>query len=186
MAECHFIDTVISGDVNSTPVVTLLNGIAQGTTTSTRVGNRVYMEAVEVRLHITNETGSTDRLNQMRAILVLDTQANGSTLTVPDVLTSTSLVAFEDLYESDRFVILYDKVLPLNFYGSATVSPAATMHWFYKVNEMVEHHAEFKGTGATASDIATGSLWLMYFGPDAATSGDFDVEGAARVLYYDQ
>lgn len=184
MAEQGVHDVSFSGDVNSTPVVTLLNGIAQGTDENERIARKIFMRGVWVKMHVTNENAVADRLSRMRVLVVKDRQSNGSTLTTTDVLTAATLIAFPLYDREERFDVLVDEVVPLNtFGGSATGTDAYHWYWEKYVPLMCEVH--YSGTGSAASDIVKGGLWLIYFGPDAASATDFDQSGASRLLYWD-
>lgn len=182
--EPKHLDTAITGDVNTTPVVTLLNGIAQGSDNDQRIGNRVVMTGVDIRLHVTNEVSVKDRLSQMRLILVYDTQTNGTALTTTDVLDAVTIESQHNWDNDSRFQVIYDSVRALNTFGG-TATSVDVYHWFYAKHFQLNHYVRWNGSGATVTSMTWGSLYLIYFGPDAASASDFDVNGTARLTYVD-
>lgn len=178
-------DTAVSGDVNSTPVEVLLNGIAQGTDDDQRVGNLVYMDELLIRLHISNETAVKDRLSQMRVLVVYDTQSNGTAVTTANVLDAVTLEAQLNFDNESRYVVLVDEMVPLNTYGGSATS-VDVYHWFYEKCVKLVMPVRYKSTGGAITDINYGALYLLYFGPDAASVNDFDCVGTARLSFFDQ
>lgn len=180
--EVHFNDVAITGDVNSTPVVTLLNGIAVGKDATQRVGDVVLMHDCLIRLQITNEAALNDRLTPMRLILVYDLQTNGAALTTTDVLDAVTLESQINWDNKERFIILHDEIFDLNTWGGP-VTTANAYHWVWNRVFQIDEICYYKGGTAAIGDIARGSLYLIYFGPDAAAAGDYDVTGTSRLLF---
>lgn len=182
--EVKFVDTAISGDVNSTPVVTLLNGVAQGSGVSARIANKTLMVGVNVRLHVTNETAVRDRLSAMRVVLVLDHQTNKAALTTTDVLEAATMQAQQKWENQRRFTVLTDEVVSLNTFGGSATG-ADVYHWVFTWEQDLWNVVRYTGSGSTVANIVDGSLYLIYFGPDAAGVDDFDCVGTSRVLFVD-
>lgn len=182
--EIKHVDTAITGDVNTTPVVTLLNGVAQGNDENDRIGNRIKMTGVDIRLQVTNEQSVKDRLSQMRMLLVYDTQTNGTALTTTDVLDAVTLESQQNWDKNSRLQVIFDSVRALNTFGGSATT-VDVYHWFYRKQFTLDHYVRYNGSGATVSSITWGSLYFIYFGPDAASIADFDCVGTARVTYVD-
>lgn len=178
-------DTAISGDVNSTPVEVLLNGIAQGADEDQRIGNLIFMDELLIRLHISNETTVKDRLSQMRVLVVYDTQSNGATVATSSVLNAVTLEAQVNYDNECRYIVLVDEMVPLNTYGGSATG-VDVYHWFYEKCVKLVMPVRYKSTGSAITDINYGALYLLYFGPDAASAADFDCVGTARLSFFDQ
>lgn len=183
--EVKHVDTAITGDVNTTPVFTLLNGISQGADSDNRVGRTVVMSRINIRLQMTNETAVKDRLSQMRILLVYDRQTNGAVFNVTDVLDAVTLESQWNHDQTEtRFLVLYDSVVPLNTYGGSATS-VDVYHWFKSIEQFICLPTQYVDNGSTVASIVRGSLYLVYFGPDVASSTDFDCVGTCRLFYYD-
>lgn len=94
--------------------------IPQGDTQSTRDGLRFTVTSIHIRGYI---LGASDQPSDiLRMILYLDRQANGAIAT--EILTATTTLAFNDLANSSRFLILKDWFVGYNV--MASVGNAAT------------------------------------------------------------
>lgn len=136
---------------------TLINGIAQGVGNSERVGRKTVMKSVMMR-----SVSSTD--GPFRIMIVYDKQANGATPAVTDIVDNDSFNAFQNLQNSDRFVIVADEICQGAPIGSiTTVSPGAPdlSHTSCERYQKMNMEELFLGTGATITSIASGALYVM-------------------------
>lgn len=112
------IHATVSDDV--TDVITF-NGIAQGTTAKTRIGNEIRLTSLTVRGIITNSSASA-LPSQVRCILFWDRQTNGAE---PNIATDTNglLYPVEGVHplkypinydQSDRYRVLWDHIWIFN------------------------------------------------------------------------
>ncbi len=101
-----------------------INVIAQDTTESTRVGRKVVVKSVMWRYELSlpeQDAVATPASNDnVRCILYLDKQCNGATAAVGNILQSADFQSFNNLANSNRFVILYDKTHTLNYQSMAS------------------------------------------------------------------
>nr|WAE43220.1 MAG: capsid protein [Cressdnaviricota sp.] len=168
--------------IDSTGGLTLLNGIQQGTTPSTRIGSVLNMRRIEVRLQAT-VTASTGIDQFQRFLLVYDRQTNGAALTGAQVLVNYDTTAPPLLENRDRFSILWDCNFHLN---AAAESDSQKALYKTCVLNLPEVFIAGAGTVDTVADIKTGSLYLMYVGSvtAGATAGSFT--GFSRIWYSDK
>lgn len=88
-SEYKYIDTVTTlSSVVNTGTVTYLSGIAQGVTDITRVGNKILIKDILVRLQL--EINSTPANATTRIIFFASRQVNGVLPTIAEVLQSAS------------------------------------------------------------------------------------------------
>lgn len=201
--EKNVIDVAHSSAVSAgSSAITLLNGSVPGSGVSDRLGRRINMVSLQLRLGFTNEYAATvggttltgQACDYFRVILVYDKQTNGSTPAVTDVLVSDNVNSLTNLNNRDRFTILMDKLIN----PSAYADPSPETHgngyvfssshdgrkWFRKLDLLTQYNA---GTAGTAADIATGALWLIKMS-SGSTGGNITyaglVSGNSRLRFY--
>lgn len=136
----------------STPL--LLNGIATGDDGTTRDGRKVLTRSILVRWKMTADETPSEYGSSCRMILFYDKQANNAAPAVTDVLTTNDVLSTNNLNNSDRFVILKDKLVgPYGGFGSGpkigVFSVKTQMETLYGLTTDV--------IGA----INSGSIWFM-------------------------
>ncbi len=159
-------------------VTATVNIIAQGVTESQRVGRKCTLRSInwKYQVNIPEVDGAADPAagDATRVIMFLDKQANGATATVTDILESADFQSFRNLANSQRFTILHDKMVTLNYNTAASLS-ANTIDqsnvqrngsFFKKCNIPLE----FSGTNGTIGEIRSNNLGVMLIS-DAGLSG---------------
>jgi hypothetical protein len=165
---------------NTTGAVTLLNGIAPGTSMAQRVGHVIHMSYLDMRCY-TTVTAGTGVDQTHRVLLVLDKQCNGAAPAVTDVLTYASTMSPYNLYNRKRFLILMDRTFNLN----AVAQGGSHKSW--NVHKSIPYEVTYNaGTAGTVADIITNSLYLVIVGSEAAgvTAGTSNVY--SRLRFSDQ
>lgn len=146
---------------DSTGQILLLNGIARGDDIDQRTGRQVILKSIE--LHATNKVTDTTGLSQThRVLLVFDSQANATALTIAQVLSETSEIGLKNLENRERFQILLDKAIDLSVFGQQQSKD--TWKYYKKLNHKVTFN---NGDAGTVADIVTGSLYLIVIGSQA-------------------
>jgi len=103
----NYIDTTSTAAIPaqwSTPV--LLNGLAQGTGASQRVGRQILIHLIRMRFF-----GSSSQA--VRFVLVYDRQSNGAAPSVTDIFESNTVASEINWSNRDRFDFVYDITLPI-------------------------------------------------------------------------
>lgn len=191
----------------------LLNGTTVGADVKQRVGRRITMKSVQLRMTLTstnfpiNEYYSTSA----RVMLIYDRNPNGvvGPPTFNDYLdiamntTSPTGVphyinAGKNLDNKDRFIFLLDKVYTVQQnYGMVPVlppiTPADSNHLTMpQVNKqfyinLKNLNVGYNGTGGTLSNISEGALYLVAFTnkSSAGFSDNIHIECGTRVRYTD-
>lgn len=179
--ELKDVDTDISAlSFTTTGSVTLLNGVAQGTDFTNRVGRKFNTKSILIRMVITS--GSTATANHIaRWMIVYDKQVNGSLPAVTDILTSASISAPNNLNNRDRFVVILDKQHNI---GATGANDNAKV--FMKKYRRCHLETTNGGTAATIGSIQTGGLYFVAVGSAAAgtTAPIFD-SGICRIRFTD-
>lgn len=134
----------------------LLNGVAQGTTATTRLGRRINMTSLYIRwLGSMAATGTGS--SALRMVVVYDKQANATAPAASDILVTDSIHAPNNLNNSRRFVTLFDHEVPC-------VGTAGPQSWDIKVYKKLNHAVEFNnGSAGTIGDIQTGSVYALFY-----------------------
>lgn len=170
-----------------------LQGISQGTTAQTRLGIRLFGWSLEVRGQIKMPTSTDLTLdNQVRLLIVLDKQANGSTPTFAQVLnldgSSNPFYAYQKEENRRRFTILKDRFFPLNVIaaaGNGTANDAGQVVFpftFYKKWANGLKVVYQTGASGGVSDIMDNNIWVMAFAKDATQS---TIEWTSHLKYTD-
>jgi len=122
MLELKFVDSalVLEGDQaydSTAPTIPFCNGVGPGTDYNLRLGRRTCNEAMMLTYTIRTNSASaiTTDPDYVRVIVVYDLQPNGATIAFSDILAGATTqmancLAFNNLNNKARFLILYDKL----------------------------------------------------------------------------
>lgn len=189
--ELNFLDTVMTAvNVDDASLVQLLNGMAQGTTASTRIGRKIDIKSIQSRLNI--QAQATAVTQQIACCVVFDTQANGVAPTWQDVFDNSTALganrpwAMRNMSNAQRFqVIWYEKfnITGATAAGLATDETNETIEKYNKCDLVTQYNA---GVAGTIADIQTGSLYFMAVS-SAATGSTVasTLTGTIRIRYAD-
>lgn len=166
------LDITASG-VGTTAEFTILNGIAQGYTTGTRVGNKITMNYLTANFHLVCNASSTACF--LRLSIVYDEQCNGAAPTFAEVFTPTQMYGLRDVDNSRRFKMIWDKTFCLD--------PVTNPHMNIRIAKKFNLETRYIGTTAVVSSIGTGSLYLIAVSSDNTYQPT--VAAAIRTGYYD-
>jgi len=188
--ELKFFDTAQSFLVDSTgevPATGQLNLIPQGITEATRVGRRITIKAIQMRVqfqyNVATLTGGT-----FRFLLVQDKQCNGANATYSGaggVLESDSVHAFRNLENTQRFIVHMDKffsITPQAGVAGAFNQNVKLVTFIKKVWVPIEFDSS--ATTGAIDTIRSNNFFLLCKGH----SGEDDIvtcTGVVRVRYVD-
>jgi len=186
--ELNFRDATLDGlSFSTTPVLTLLNGLAQGTTASTRIGRRVTVKSVEWKLNVA--TSSSTAWSAQRYMIVLDKQANAAAPAFTDIYDVAQPTTLRNISNSPRFQVLFDSKQWIlagtsSFGGSVQLDSVASVHEGYmRCNIPVQYNV---GTAGTVGDIQTNALYFVMIGNATTAITDTNVyTGTVRIRYED-
>lgn len=162
-----------------TGAVTLLNGCAQGTTATTRIGRMIKMTSLYFKLVFC--VSSTSVLAEaIRVLVVYDKQPNGAALTAANVMEVDTLTSPVNLGNQRRFKILYDQT-------KACIGTAGPQNVVFavkakKLNKLVEFNT---GSTGNIGDIQTGSLYMIVYKTGTLATTNETVAFYSRVLFSD-
>lgn len=168
-----------------TPIVTQLNGIAQGITTNTRIGNKFIMKGlyyqIGIQLDLTVLATYQEQADNVKIAIVYDHQPNGALPTYATIFTCTGTsadpFALPNIDYKDRFTILAQDLLTICSSGpNAANAPIR--------NIKMNLPTRCNGTSAAITSFVTGSLLICAVGQ--YTTGDTRVTGNLRLTYTDE
>lgn len=178
-SRCKALDTSLVDTALDTAKTSfqLLNGIAEGSAYGQRVGRKIKMNKLLLRLQIDIVPGTVTQGKGIRVTIVYDSQTNKTKPIVGDIFatvsgtttnpastttTPTSVKAYENPDNRDRFKILYDKTQNLNPNTGTNedLVPVGKL-WINKFLNLRGLETIFCTNGATEGDISTGALWLI-------------------------
>lgn len=186
--EKKFYDTPLSlpasTGVTSTTQATgqIAVGIAQGTSASTRIGQKIIIKSIQVKLNATLAAGATDT-DIVHVYLVQDTQTNGVQATYADVFDTSGDIGSEmrNMANSNRFKILKHFTFRLN----ADAGVAAAFGGDYQQDECFikcNIPIMYNSNAGAITEIKTNSLFLLH----GSNAGVATVTGNARLRYTDR
>jgi len=156
----------------------LLNGLVPDSTATGRIGRRVIMKSLYIRVLATLATTSTQGA-PIRMLVVYDKQSNGAAPAVTDVMTTNSFISVNNISNRDRFVTLCDQVLPnIGTGGNFTENLVV----YKKINLPVQYNA---GTAGTIADITSGSIYITFAQGGTILTVGPSITYYARVRYTD-
>lgn len=101
------------------PTLTLLNGCQYGTGSNQHVGRSITLKSVYLRWSIQTITaGASAPPNTVRVIIVYDKETNGAIFASTDFLLANDATSPNNLTNSDRFIVLSDKVCRPDYQGT--------------------------------------------------------------------
>jgi len=173
-AEQKFVDVAstfspTAGAVTFTNGV-LLNGIANGTDASTRIGRKAAIKSLLIRA--TASVGTATKGGSFRLLVVYDKQTNAAAPAITDILLADAFNAPNNLSNRDRFVTIFDQIMgPVDVGGPNNVADT-----FYKKLNLEEMWNA--GTDATVGSITSGSIYAF-----VAQSGGMATNAPALTMY---
>jgi len=156
----------------------LLNGLVPDSTATGRIGRRVSIKSLYVRLAWAAGAASTGSA-PLRVLIVYDKQANAAAPAVTDVVTTDAFTSMNNISNRDRFVTLCDKLVEPCGVG---VSLSVADMFYKKLNLPVQFNA---GTAGTIGDITSGSIYIMFSQTGNLATSAGAVTWYSRIRYTD-
>lgn len=173
--ELKDVEATLNVEASTVGSITLVNGVAQGTDFTNRIGRRMNIKSVLVRGFAT--VGATATSGTYRWLLVWDRQPNAVACVITDVLSATSTLGVQNLTNRERFVVLADKT----GWVESTQATQKPIKKYLKCNLETTNG----GTAATIGSIQTGALWFITVGTVATGVTSPLINVTVRVRYTD-
>lgn len=165
--------------VNSATTLQLINGIARTDDLEGRIGRQILMKSIQIK-GILSSTATTGVRQFCRMLVVYDNQTNGNALAATDVLNQANVYDPRNLDNRMRFLILFDQTYAVQAPG--VDGSQHVINYYKKISLPTTYNS---GDAGTVADIATGSLYMIFIGTEAAGDTDANISVAARVRYLD-
>ena len=155
----------------------LLNGLAEGTTPSTRIGRKITMKSIQLVWTARFPTGATGGCT-LRFRIVYDKQANGAAPSAISIFQTDSYYAPNNLGNADRYVTIVDHITsPMSADGDRDVSG--------RIYKKIGLDTMFTGSTSGIASIGTGSLYLFVSQSGGAAASSPFLNAFVRVRYAD-
>lgn len=156
--ELKFVDVSYGTDVTVSTSAwsagVLLNGLANGSDASTRIGRKITMKSLLIRFYATMAATSTGG-SVIRYLVVYDKQANATAPAITDILLADEFSSYNNLSNRDRFVTLVDYITePISDNGAKSTGGVI----FKRINLETMFNA---GSAGTIGDITSGSVYIF-------------------------
>lgn len=176
--EKKYIDTTVTSCFPATTVTTwgisLLNGVSQGLTMNARVGNKIQMKSIQLRLVTPAYVNDLTRIR-----VIYDKNTNGATPAVGAIiLEQDDNTAMIEKNTAGRFITLCDEYID---HSESAATNYMEWHKYIKCDLPVVYQAD----GATVSVINAGGLFLM-INHGGATFATQAIASYARVRFTDE
>jgi len=152
---------VTTAPVDSTPSVTLLSTIANGTGSSDRIGKRIAYHDIEISwAWLYNADHS---LNTAGFFIVYDNAPNGSLPAYTDIINDSSVTTLQNPDQRGRFKILFRTNFNSVDRTGATVARTAFQgpEFGHKIISLKGKGAHFIGTANTIASMEKGAIYLL-------------------------
>nr|UOF76862.1 capsid protein [Cressdnaviricota sp.]UOF79568.1 capsid protein [Cressdnaviricota sp.] len=176
--------------VNASPVLSLLNGIAQGDTNLTREATKVNWRNMTIRIQLFTDA-SWVVTDMVRVMIVRETTALGSAVGMSQLMQSSTPVAVHGrnitTRDPRRFKILYDKAFTMGTpaQGVGLLNGNNPSDRFITLKKKLGFTTSYdRGSDATISSIEINSLYLIVF-TDATTADSLYVNAGWTLEGYD-
>lgn len=188
--------------LNTTGTFALLNAIQNGSGSTQRIGSKVNLAGVQLKLFVTPLRTTTSLTEMWRLFLVYDRQPNGGAPALADIfggrdyaaaaITADAISNMMNPDNRDRFTLLWDKrVRPRNatvtgalMTGNAIDVQYMVIDKFIRIPNLPVVYGN-SSTPPVIGDIKTGSLYLISIGNVAALSESQLIQGTIRTFFHD-
>lgn len=157
--------------------VVCISQIAQGTDYTSRVGDSIRIQGVELRSRITMSATATNSL--VRVVVCRDLDGAGTAPSYTDIfdagLGATNALAQYNWLNRDRFSILYDEMFSLSLSSDQSLS----IGW----KAAHEGHVKYRGTTAASASDGKGSIYLVFVSDETVNQPTYQYN--ARLTFTD-
>lgn len=189
--------------INTTGTIQNIACIQQGSGVSQRIGNKVALKSLRIRLALSDLEHDYDAISENRLMIVYDRQPNGSYPTIANMLqlikqdgssSHGNEVSSINVSQLDRYVVLMDKLISIPPYKSNSLSTTSmlgvTQQSSYIIDEFIKLkrlETSFSTTTnpATIANVQTGALYVISLGDAVATEEPYCWAGNMRLRFYD-
>lgn len=185
-AEHKLIQTSVSGQTQIgpiTPQFTLCNGIVQGTTQATRIGNRIQMVSLQCNIRAYNGVAT---FNTVAAMLLYDRDAAQAAPVIGDIYDTSVLRWYQgaprNLDNRTRFQILKKWRFSLSSTDSDDKDTQRIIEYYKKISLPTVYDDT---NGGTILDIRKGSLYFVWSSSGSVVTPEVGMDYQIRLRFID-
>ena len=162
--------TTLDLSVSTTANVLHLTPVVQDTTQTGRIGRKIRMKAIEVRVDAYKH--ATPNHSQCRLVMFIDKENRGTPPTASDIVASVDTLRGPEPTTRKRFTVLFDKTFDLH-----------TGHWIetFKFFKKLNGHVLY--TGVAGTDEGQGSIWMIRVSTEASSL--VTIAGRCKITFID-
>lgn len=171
--EPKFVDVSTNQVPTTTEVVSYLQPLSQGTSDTTRIGQKILLKDIYIRA-----TASWNVLagnTHLRWALVFDKENRGANPAWLDIFQTASTLSPIDEDNGKRFVIVRTGMVNLNLY-----KPRVSFKIYKKFNSI---HSEYNGNAGTVADARENNLFFVSISNEGTNGPSLTIY--TRVKFYD-
>lgn len=171
-SELNKVDTIIAATPTTTPGISLLTGLGEGTDVSQRIGNSIL--AKYLTYNIDASMNASASATHVRFIIFVDTLGTGTAPTAADLLeVSTNTQSPIKIDSGPRFIILRDIHFDLSINGDR----------IQHLKGYIPLNIHIKYTGASGGSVYKNAIYLYEISSEATNAPDANLY--FRLAYYD-
>ncbi len=179
-------DTAVALGVGATGglFIDSLCHVPQGTDDTERIGRKITITNVNLRLNAQKAQDATEAADVWRCIIYIDNQANKATAAVEDILTAAGTNTFRNLDNAKRFNVIYDKTenIASTVYDATNNLAEVKNRWFSTFHYSKEGiPITFTGAAGVIGEITEKNIGLLWIN----LSGKTSLNGICRIRYTD-
>lgn len=141
-----------------------MNGIAQGTDYTQRIGRKVILKSLFFRVNFyPSPTVTAPQGTMCRLLIVFDCQTNATAPAISDIIQIGTYDAPMNLNYRDRFKVLYDKYITMcatNYTAGALTTGDPTPKMLSKYKKLYLEEI-FSDVNNSVGSIGTGSIYAI-------------------------
>lgn len=179
--EFKYHDTQFSQQAHTTGAILSLNFINQGDGSTNRDGDQCRLKSLELHGAVALPA-TASRPNSTRLMLILDTEPNGSTPAITDILDNQGgsinfYYSPRNLDNRTRFVVMKD--------WHYTVNPNGTEAYQINHYRKLDLKVLFNGTTGSITTMKNNHLFLLVLGDEASGATNPTYALSSRIRYVD-
>lgn len=186
-AEVKYLDTTVIMTNSVVATVASLNSLAQGLTNITRIANKIQIKSVGVRAYEYSTTFTATVPNLTRWSIVLDKEPEAAAIaSYNQIYTSNSPIAWANIDNSDRFVILATGTYIQGGLNNTTNQALAAGENAFSIDTFRKCDIAAKYVGTAATQASIGSNQLLFTFVSSADDANMDGFASCRIRFTDE
>lgn len=162
-----------------------VNFVIIGTAATNRIGRRIHIRKIQLRIHLTlpNSTTRDAMVDRVRIVVFLNKQTNGAAPAWTDLYVNANIDSFRNLDQAQQFRILMDKTIGMS--SKAAAGDGATDQYVGEertvyYNKSCNIPIEYQASGGTIGDISSNNIGVFMITENGRITASID----SRIRFY--